>query len=100
MDKVITFLKKLFVLLLFFCLFDFLSGIVLNKVFQMQKSGKYYTTLYGLQHAKENILIFGSSHANENINTQLMEKKLKESAFNLGNQGMSLMYDYPMLKTI
>lgn len=100
MNKVITFLKKLSLLILLFCLFDFLSGIVLKKVFQMQKSGKYYTTLYGLEHAKENILIFGSSHANENINSRLMEEKLKESSFNLGNQGMGLMYDYPMLKSI
>src|SRR3954453_2463604 len=100
MNKALTFLKKLSLLILLFCLFDFLSGIVLNKVFQMQKSGKYYITLYGLEHARENILIFGSSHANENINSRLMEEKLKEPTFNLGTQNMGLMYDYPILKTI
>ena len=100
MKKVLIFFKKILLLLLLFFIVDYLSGIALKRMFYKQTSGKYYTTTHGLLHAEERIMIFGNSHANEHFNAPLMERRLKQSTFNFGNQGQSILYQYPLIKSI
>ncbi len=93
-------LLKFLVLVIALIAVDFVGGIALKNLFYKQKSGKYFTTTQALTNANQDILIFGNSHAVQHFDAPLMAKKLSKTVFNFGNQGQSLFYVYPLIKTI
>lgn len=98
--KVKILLFKLLVLALVLVVADLGGGYVLKYLFNKQRSGKYFTTTHAIKDAKEQILIFGNSHAAQHFDAPLMAKTLSKSVFNFGNQGQSLLYTYPLVKTV
>jgi hypothetical protein len=94
------FSKRLVILLLILIISDVAIGVIVTYIFNKQKSGKYFITTYALNNTKEDILIFGNSHAAQHFNTPLIVEKLKLSAFNFGVQGQSMLYYYPIMKSV
>ncbi len=94
------FIVKLLVLACFILAADFVGGIILKSLFYKQRSGKYFTTTHALVDCKEDIIIFGSSHAAQHFDAPLMQRALAKPVFNFGNQGQSLFYVYPLVKSI
>jgi hypothetical protein len=45
-------------------------------------------------------VILGNSHAAQHFDAPLMTKELAKTVFNFGNQGQSLFYTYPLVKSI
>lgn len=97
-------LKTFFIkLLIFGCILivvDLLAGYMLRYAFYKQKSGKYFTTSYAIRQAKEDVIIFGNSHAAQHFDAPLMRSKLNKTVFNFGNQGQGILYSYPVIKTV
>lgn len=93
-----TFLIKLIIVIGVLTTIDILAGITLKQFFYKQKSGKYFKVTHAIQ-STEDILIFGSSHASEHLNAPLMERLTGKTVFNFGNQGQSLLYCYPLVKS-
>ena len=98
--KVKTLLVKLLVLAFALIVADLAGGLVLKYLFNKQRSGKYFTTSHAIKDGKEQVLIFGNSHAAQHFDAPLMAKTLSKSVFNFGNQGQSLLYTYPLVKTV
>ncbi|MCR8559738.1 DUF1574 domain-containing protein [Mucilaginibacter sp. BJC16-A38] len=94
------FLSKAAVLLIILIVSDVVIGFAITYVFNKQKSGKYFITTYALKNTNQDILVFGNSHAAQHFNTPLMAEKLKVSAFNFGVQGQSMLYYYPIIKSV
>ena len=100
MSKNIVFVSKCLCFICLLIIADFVAGAVLNKLFYKQKSGKFFTTSHALKDGAEDIVIFGNSHAAQHFNAPIMKKELHASVFNFGNQGQSLLYVYPVVKSI
>ncbi len=96
--------KKLFwnlmlLLLLVFCM-DRLMGIVLKKFYYNEKQGYTFLTTYSVNHAKEDLLILGSSRASHHYVSQMFEDSLGIKAFNIGRDAMDINYHTIMLKSV
>ena len=94
------FLIKLLALICLVVTLDFFIGLLLKHLFYKQRSGKYFTTSHALNDSKEDVMIFGNSHAAQHFDAPLMTKELAKSVFNFGNQGQSVFYTYPLVKAI
>ncbi len=99
-NKIKFFLYKLLILCGVIIVTDVIAGFALKSLFYKQRSGKYFTTSHALWDCKEEILIFGNSHAAQHFNAPLVKKKLAKTVFNFGNQGQSMLYIYPLIKSI
>ncbi len=97
-NEIKKFLIKLLVVTAVLITIDTLAGITFKQFFYKQKSGKYFKVTHAIR-STEDILIFGSSHASEHLDAPLMKKLTGKSAFNFGNQGQSLLYSYPLVKS-
>jgi hypothetical protein len=93
-------LIKLFIMTAVIISVDAVAGLGLKNIFNKQKKGKYYKVTHAIKNAKEDILIFGSSHASEHFDAPLMQKLTLNTVFNFGNQGQSLLYVYPLVKLV
>jgi hypothetical protein len=89
-------------LLLLFALFilDRKGGDVLEKYYFTQKSGEGSITTYALDECKDDVLIFGSSRANHHYVSKLIGDSLQLSCYNLGRNGMNILYADALLKEI
>lgn len=98
--RIKIFFLKLLILTCVIIFADVVGGLILNGLFYKQKSGKYFTTSHALKNCKEEIIIFGNSHAAQHFDAPLMQKKLAKTVFNFGNQGQSLFYVSTLVKII
>lgn len=76
---------------------DFLLGNLIYYLFQNQKSGNYYRTYEGIMNDTSKVFIFGSSIANHHIVPSELEKNLGLPSYNLGKDGMDIVYHYSAL---
>jgi hypothetical protein len=94
------FLVKIAVLTCILIVVDVVAGLGLKNLFYKQRGGKYYKITHAVKNTTEDIVIFGSSHASEHFDAPLMQKLTGKTTFNFGNQGQSLLYTYPLVKSI
>ncbi len=79
---------------------DFCLGFISNQIFVNQKTGKFHRSTYSIYEAKEDILIFGSSHAHRHYVPDVIEKELSKTCYNAGAEGQQLLYHTALLKMI
>ncbi|TGV03933.1 hypothetical protein [Flavivirga rizhaonensis] len=86
-----TFAKVLkFIVIIF--IIDFGLGFIAKELFLSQETGKFARSTYAITKAKENILIFGSSHAHRHYVPEVIEKKTGKTCYNAGADGQQLVY--------
>ena len=95
-----NFLIKLFILFITVVFLDFILGRLLNIFYFKQESGMLYRTTYAIEQTTEDLLIFGSSTAIHNYQSEIFEKCFKMSTYNVGIDGKSIFYDYAIFKGI
>lgn len=88
----------LFLLILFIT--DLITGKVFYSLYAKQKSGWEYRTKYSIENTKAEMLIFGSSRAQQQYNPIYFEDRLKLSCYNVGRDGQTILYQYPVLKAV
>lgn len=99
-----TMLKKslksllLFIVVLFVC--DRLIGYVLQDIYFKQKKGDFYQTTYAIKHAKEDVLILGSSRAMHHYVSTIFQSNINMSTYNLGRDGRNISYAYTVFSQI
>ncbi|HEY2721871.1 MAG TPA: hypothetical protein VGI82_09100 [Chitinophagaceae bacterium] len=79
---------------------DFIIGGLLKAFYFRQTSGLEYRTTYSMEKARADMLIFGSSTAIHDYIPETFEKKLSLSAYNVGRDGISIFYDYAVLRAV
>jgi hypothetical protein len=79
---------------------DFGIGSLLRKFYFRQTSGLDYRTTYSIEQTRADLLIFGSSTAIHDYTPVAFEQRLNLSAYNVGRDGMSIFYDYAVLKAV
>lgn len=70
-------------------------GVIMDDLYF--KQGRSY--LYGIEEAKEDILILGSSRAMHHYVPSIMEDSLQLTCFNFGSGGQNIYYHYAILKS-
>src|ERR1700761_346301 len=95
-----TFLVKILIIICVLIIVDTTAGLGFKALFSRQRSGKYYKITHAVKSSDEEIIIFGSSHASEHFDAPLMEKLISNTVFNFGNQGQSILYTYPLVKSV
>src|SRR5689334_10740304 len=91
-------LKKVLIVILTVIVLDFVIGTVLDTFYFRQTSGEGYHTTYSMDKTNAGLLIFGSSTAIHNYVPEVFNKKLNISTYNVGRDGISIFYDYAVLK--
>ena len=94
------FAVKLSILIVTLVVLDYTIGSLLNLFYFKQKSGTLYRTTYSLEKTNADFIIFGSSTANHNYYPQLFQKRFNMSCYNTGRDGISVFYQYAVLKAI
>ncbi len=79
---------------------DFCLGSISKEIFLNQKTGKFHRSTYSIYEAKEDILIFGSSHAHRHYVPEVIEKKLSKTCYNAGAEGQQLLFHTVLQKMI
>ncbi|HXS59927.1 MAG TPA: hypothetical protein VN703_03845, partial [Candidatus Sulfopaludibacter sp.] len=75
-------------------------GNLLRTFYFKQQSGLQCRTTYSIEKTTANVLIFGSSAANHDYQTNTFTKRLDTSFYNTGRDGISIFYEYAVLKAI
>lgn len=79
----------LFVLLL--VLMDFSIGHLVRFYFFRQETGKYARITHTIEKTKQELIIFGSSHANRHYVPEVFQRELGLSCYNAGIQGQGIL---------
>lgn len=83
-----------------FVITDFLFGTLASKLFFNQETGKYARSTYVIKKAKEDIIVFGSSHAHRHYVPEVISEKLSKTCYNAGADGQQLVYHNVLQKMI
>jgi hypothetical protein len=87
--------KAIFKLLLVLGLFagiDRSAGLLLDYLRDHSPDGRYYKTNYSLNKCREDVIVIGSSRAEINLVSQVVEDSLNLSCWNAGRGGQGLPY--------
>ncbi|MEJ7586596.1 MAG: SGNH/GDSL hydrolase family protein [Ferruginibacter sp.] len=79
---------------------DFLIGSLFEHFYFKQTSGWDYRTKYSIEDTKADILIFGASRAQQQYNPAFFEKRLQQTAYNVGRDGEPFFYYYAVFKGV
>lgn len=96
----LRFLTRVLLVLIIVLALDFGIGSLLKAFYFRQTSGLDYRTTYSIEKTRADVLIFGSSTAIHDYIPGTFEKCLNLSTYNVGRDGISILYDYAVLKTI
>lgn len=75
-------------------------GSLIEHFFFNEKQGDSAVTTHGIMDANEDILIFGSSRASHHYIPELISKGTGLSCYNLGRDGMKMLYYETLLKSV
>jgi len=100
LNQVKIFAFKLLVLIAVFYVFDFLVGATLRYFYFRQKSGVEYETIYAMEKANEDVLVFGSSRASHHYVPKSFETILGKSFHNVGRENNFVLYSDALLRSI
>lgn len=92
--------KKFLKFLVIVFLIDFSLGSIAKILFFKQETGKYARITYSVDRASEDILIFGSSHANRHYIPEIFERELDLTCYNAGVQGQKLIFQTALQEMI
>lgn len=92
-------LKTAVFILLFFAV-DFIIGFAFHKLYLKQKSGWEYRTKYSIEDTKADMILVGSSRAQQQYNPEFFETRLNMTCYNAGRDGQSFLYQYAVLQGI
>jgi len=79
---------------------DRVGGAVLEKLFYRQNHGDDMVSIYALEKASEDILVFGGSRASHHYVTAELARRTGMSCFNGGRDNMDIIYTDAILKII
>jgi hypothetical protein len=96
----LRFIARVLFVFIIVMILDFGIGRVLKAFYFKQTSGIDYRTTYSIDKTRADVLIFGSSTAIHDYIPGTIEKRLNLSTYNVGRDGISILYDYAVLKTI
>lgn len=94
------FILKCTILLVALILADRIVGTGLEYLYYQQKHGDDYTTLYALEKANDDVLIFGTSRASHHYNARVFTEDTEMSCFNAGRDEMEIPYTKALLSGI
>ena len=94
------FLLKSVVLFTIVFVLDYSFGNLLRYFYFKQESGLQYRTTYSIEKTTADILIFGSSRANHHYYPNVFENRMKQSCYNVGRDGNSVLYHSAVLKGV
>jgi hypothetical protein len=100
LNQVKIFAFKLLILIAVFFVFDFIVGAALRHFYFRQKSGVEYETIYAMEKANEDVLVFGSSRASHHYVSKSFETILGKSFHNVGRENNFVLYSNALLRTI
>jgi len=89
-----------FIILLVLIVTDKALGALIEHYFFTEKQGDSAITTHGVLHAREDILIFGSSRASHHYIPALISGKSGLSCYNLGRDGMKMLYYEELLVAV
>ena len=81
-------------------MFDQVYGLFANYLVEHPKGGSVYLDKFICDSTKADMLIFGSSKAQNQYDPQILEDTLSMSVFNCGRHGMGMIYNYGRWKII
>ncbi|MFC1608340.1 hypothetical protein ACFL47_10260 [Candidatus Latescibacterota bacterium] len=87
-----AFLRKSLVFIAIIVVLDFATGFGLRSLYFSQISGPNHRITYALDHADEDILIFGSSLANHTYIPRIFSDRLGHTCYNTGRDGADIYY--------
>lgn len=79
---------------------DRIIGYGLEQLFYKQTHGDDYTTLYALDKATDDVLIFGTSRASHHYNAAIVSQQTGMTCFNAGRDEMEIPYTEALLQVI
>lgn len=94
------FFLKLGLFAIIFFITDVVGGKVLHALYFKQKAGWEFRTKYAIEDTHADMLIFGSSRAQQQYNPIYFEERLKLSCYNVGRDGQVILYQYPVLQAV
>ncbi len=92
--------KSTLLFLIIFFAADRSLGYILRVLYAKQSRGDYFQTTYAVKQAKEDLLIFGSSRAMHHYVSDILEKNLNYSSYNVGRNGRTVLYSYVIFSQI
>ncbi len=93
-------LKAIIIFITILIMSDQIVGRLLRKYYFSMKSGTNAKITYIAEKTNADLLVFGSSAASHNYNTELLEKKLGIKSYNAGRDGTGLLYSYGLLQMV
>lgn len=94
------FLKRVAIFLLLLFGLDFVIGSALHYFYFKQTSGLEAGTIYAINKAEEDLLIFGSSRATHHYVSEIFSAQLKLSTYNAGREGNFILYHNAVFQSI
>lgn len=99
-QKTKTLLLRALLLAGILLLLDQACGRLLEHYYRKVKSGSEYKTVYALEESREPLIIMGSSRAYHHYIPALLQEGLGKACYNLGRDGVGVLYDYAVYRTI
>ncbi len=94
------FLLKLFLFLSLLIVTDRLSGYLFDYLMHVQARGRYHKINYSLAHAREQIIILGSSRGENNYIPAIIAQRTGKSCWNASRAGQSIPFFLTLGKVI
>ena len=86
---------------IFICfMIDISIGTILRSLYLKQNSGWEYRTKYAVEATTADMLLFGSSRAQQQYNPTFFESRLNLSCYNVGRDGESILYQYTIFSSV
>ena len=98
--RTISRIIKISLFLLAVIVSDFSIGHLLEYMYVHSKSGKYYKLNYVVNKSKDEILIFGNSHAECHYIPSIIRDSLQFSCYNAGFRNQGVLYTYAIHQSI
>lgn len=89
MKKLFT---KIFIILCILAIFDWLAGILLDRLLEHSPDGRYLKTKYSLENCDEEIVVIGSSRGEINYIPKILEDSIGMSCWNASRGGQGMPY--------
>lgn len=83
---------KILLVLGLFLVVDQLGGLLLDTLRDNSPDGRYHKAKYTLEHCDEDVVVIGSSRAEINYVSQIIEDSLRISCWNAGRGGQGMPY--------
>lgn len=98
--SIIQFIKRAIALALAVIVIDFALGKVMAHFYFKMTSGQTARITYAMTKANENMIVFGSSRANHNYASDILQDSFHTTVYNAGIDAQSILFHYCVLSSI